>query len=255
MQVGAGRAAAVALTGDLLTGRCPLPGPRGPSLRGRHLLLGQLASEGVGGDWVVGRLERVALDAASWVDVARGWLRDPDEVYTALAEVVPWRQAALWLYDHPRLENRLSAAVRPTPAGPHPAVLETHKALRRHYGVELGGVGLSWYRDGRDALGAHRDSDLRWCDDTLVAVLTLGATRPWVLRPARGGGEPVDLAPAAGDLLVMGGRAQADWLHGVPPVPGLHGGRISVQWRWTARVGRPERGGGSRAPRRYGAGR
>ena len=205
--------------------------------------------------WVVGALERTWLDETSWVDVGRGWLRDPDDVYAALAEVVPWRQAALWRYDHPRLEHRLSASCRPTLAGPHPAVLETHKALRRHYGVELAGVGLSWYRDGRDALGAHRDSDLRWCDDTLIAVLTLGALRPWELRPARGSAAPVDVAPGSGDLLVMGGRAQADWLHGVPPVPGLREGRISVQWRWTAHVGRPERGGGSRAPRRYGSGR
>jgi alkylated DNA repair dioxygenase AlkB len=205
--------------------------------------------------WVVGSLERHALDATSWVDVARGWLRDPDEVYDALAASVPWRQAALWLYDHPRLENRLSASVRPTLAGPHPAVLETHKALRRHYGVELGGVGLSFYRDGRDGLGAHRDSDLRWCDDTLIAVLTLGADRPWLLRPARGDAPPLDVAPRSGDLLVMGGRSQADWLHAVPPVPGLHEGRISVQWRWTSHAGRPERGGGSRAPRRYGSGR
>jgi alkylated DNA repair dioxygenase AlkB len=205
--------------------------------------------------WVVGRLERHALDETSWVDVARGWLRDPDEVYAALATGIPWRQAALWRYDHPRLENRLSASCRPTLAGPHPAVLETYKALRREYGVELSGVGLSFYRDGRDALGAHRDSDLRWCDDTLIAVLTLGAARPWLLRPARGGAPPFDVAPDSGDLLVMGGRAQADWLHGVPPVPGLREGRISVQWRWTSHGGRPERGGGSRAPRRYGSGR
>jgi alkylated DNA repair dioxygenase AlkB len=208
-----------------------------------------------GRPWVVGALARTALDDTSWIDVGRGWLRDPDEVYDALAQGVPWRQAALWRYDHPRLEHRLSASCRPTLAGPHPAVLETHKALRRHYGVELAGVGLSWYRDGRDALGAHRDSDLRWCDDTLIAVLTLGAQRPWQLRPARGTAAAVDVAPRAGDLLVMGGRAQADWLHGVPPVPGLREGRISVQWRWTSHGGRPERGGGSRAPRRYGSGR
>jgi len=219
-----------------------------------------VASTGVGSTvreqpWVVGALERHALDGTSWVDLARGWLRDPDEVYDALTTVVPWRQAALWRYDHPRLENRLSAAVRPTLAGPHPALLETHKALRRHYGVELGGVGLSWYRDGRDALGAHRDSDLRHCQDTLIAVLTLGAQRPWLLLPIDRTAAPVDLAPVSGDLLVMGGRAQADWLHHVPPVPGLAEGRISVQWRWTSGAGRPERGGGSRAARRYGSGR
>lgn len=125
------------------------------------------------------------------------------------------------------------------------------KALRRHYGGELSGLGLSWYRDGRDVMGAHRDSDLRWCESTLIAVLTLGAARPWTLR-SRTTGQAIDVAPAAGDLLVMGGGAQADWLHGVPPCPGLRAGRISVQWRWTSRSGRPETGGSSRAPRRYG---
>lgn len=205
--------------------------------------------------WVVGQLERHQLDATSWVDIGRGWLRDPAEVYAALAERVPWEQATVWRYDHARAEPRLSAFTRPSLDGPHPALVEAHKALRRHYGVELTGIAMSWYRDGRDAMGAHRDSDLRWCEETLIAVLTLGATRPWTLQPARGGGAPFDVAPAAGDLLVMGGRAQADWLHRVPPAPAVAQGRISLQWRWTSREGRPERGGGSRAPRLYGHGR
>ncbi len=202
-----------------------------------------------------GTLERHQLDATSWVDVGRGWLRDPGEVYEVLARELDWRQATVWRYDHARAENRLSASTRPTLAGPHPAVLEAHKALRRQYGVELMGVGLSWYRDGRDAMGAHRDSDLRHCESTLIAVLTLGATRPWLLKPCAGDAPAFDVAPAAGDLLVMGGRAQADWLHHVPPAPGVTAGRISLQWRWTSGQGRPERGGGSRAPRLYGHGR
>lgn len=200
-------------------------------------------------------LERRWLDATSWVDVGRGWLEQPDELYAVLARWGGWRQGTVFRYDHMRRENRLSGVVRPGPAAPHPAITTAHKALRRQYGVELSGIGMSWYRDGRDAMGAHRDSDLRWCDLTIIAVLTLGATRPWTLRPRSGTAPAVDVAPRAGDLLVMGGRAQADWLHGVPPVPNLHEGRISLQWRWTSRTGRPEVGGGSRAPRRYGHGR
>ena len=46
--------------------------------------------------------------------------------------------------------------------------------------------------------------------------------------------------PASGDLIVMGGRCQADWLHAVPKVAGSCGSRISVQWRWTSRRGRPD---------------
>ena len=74
--------------------------------------------------------------------------------------------------------------------------------------------------------------------------------------PGSGASQPgvVDLQPGDGDLFVLGGRAQADWLHGVPPVRGLHTGRISAQWRWTSRTGPPERGPGYRAPRNYSPG-
>jgi alkylated DNA repair dioxygenase AlkB len=206
---------------------------------------------------LAGCLQRRALDAGSWVDLARGWLPDPDGLYADLAGSLDWRQGRVWLYDHYREENRLAAGCSPAA---HPVVLAVHKALRRHYGVDFMGVGLSWYRDGRDAMGAHRDTDLRHCEETLIAILTLAARGPWRLTPRSTPRTPgrrpaADLAPAAGDLLVMGGRAQVDWLHGVPPAPAVREGRISLQWRWTSGRGRPERGGGSRAPRRFGSGR
>ena len=92
-----------------------------------------------------------------------------------------------------------------------------------------------------------------------IGVLTLGARRPWMLRSrakrydheAADRGAQFDLSPGSGDLLVMGGRAQADWEHSVPKVPGLRAGRVSVQWRWTSRRGRPEVGANYRAPRFY----
>ena len=84
-----------------------------------------------------GTLERVPLDEASWVDLGRGWLSDPGEVYDALAGWDGWRQGAVWRFDHLRGENRLSGFVRPGPDAPHPALTEAHRALRRHYGVEL----------------------------------------------------------------------------------------------------------------------
>jgi alkylated DNA repair dioxygenase AlkB len=204
--------------------------------------------------WVVGRLERHWLDATTWVDLARGWLRDPDDVYAALAETVPWRQARLWRYDHYVIERRLTGGTRATA---HPALVQATRELRRHYRVEFDGPALAWYRDGRDALAAHRDRELRHTSDTRIAILTLGATRPWVVSPrghAQGFGPvpgSVDLAPRSGDLLVLGGRAQADWLHGVPAQPALREGRMSVQWRWTSGEGPPEKGPGYRAPRHF----
>ena len=99
----------------------------------------------------------------------------------------------------------------------------------------FGGPGLNHYRDGNDSVAFHRDRELRQLTDTMVAVLTLGARRPFLVRP-HGGGRSIDLSPASGDLLVMGGRCQLDWEHGVPKVAAA-GARVSVSWRWTNRDG------------------
>ena len=206
------------------------------------------------------RPERLALDSTSWVDVWREWHSDAGATFSELAEAAPWKQARLWRYDHYVVEPRLSATL---PRTAQPTLLAAFLLLRATYGVQFDGPGLAYYRDGKDALGAHRDSDMRYTDNTLVAILTFGVTRPWTLTSLREqardrqlagrmrAGPSLDLQPADGDLFVLGGRAQADWLHAVPPVRGLAKGRISVQWRWTSRTGPPEKGPGYRAPRDY----
>jgi alkylated DNA repair dioxygenase AlkB len=204
-------------------------------------------------------LERVWLDERSWVDVARGWLPGADDVYDALVEQAAWYQGRIWRYERWVEEPRLSAPARNL-AELHPALLEAHRRIHREYGVAFAPPALAWYRDGNDSVAFHRDRELRWLDDTVIAVLTLGARRSWWLRPraarydheAPNRGATHDVAPASGDLLVMGGRCQADWEHSVPKVrtsSEAARGRVSVQWRWTSLRGRPETGANFRAPR------
>jgi alkylated DNA repair dioxygenase AlkB len=65
--------------------------------------------------------------------------------------------------------------------------------------------------------------------------VTLGAHRRFLLRPlARRGARSRDLAPASGDVLVMGGACQQAWEHGVPKVAAA-GPRVSATWRWAVR--------------------
>jgi alkylated DNA repair dioxygenase AlkB len=208
-------------------------------------------------------VERHWLDRTTWVDLGRGWLPGADELYTRVRDTAPWREGAMWRYEKYVVPPRLSAWYAPGTAPPYPELAATHEALRRRYRVAFDGYGLSYYRDGADSVAPHRDKELRWLDDTVIAILTLGSRRPWILKPARlpqgrrilGDAhdvtEAVDLAPGSGDLIVLGGRAQRDWLHAVPKVTGFTGGRISVQWRWTSRTGRPEEGPGYLAARRF----
>ncbi|MBA2608681.1 MAG: alpha-ketoglutarate-dependent dioxygenase AlkB, partial [Actinobacteria bacterium] len=121
------------------------------------------------------------------------------------------------------------------------------------------GFGMIQYRDAGDGQAFHRDTDMRWLDDTIIAILTLGTKRPWLLRPrsarhtlAEGRGATHDLSPGNGDLIVMGGACQQNWEHSVPYLNKMGVGvRISVQWRFARKVGRPFMGPGFNAPVTY----
>lgn len=178
---------------------------------------------------------RVQLDATSWIDVVPGFLSGADQLCAALIETVAWRQHRRRMYDRVLDDPRLSRWYRPDESPPHPVLAVARDELTRRYRRPFGGPGLNHYRDGRDSVAFHRDRELRALDEAMVAVLTLGARRPFLVR-RRGGGRSVDLAPASGDLLVMGGRCQLDWEHGVPKVA-VGGARVSVSWRWSRRHG------------------
>jgi alkylated DNA repair dioxygenase AlkB len=184
-------------------------------------------------------LERLWLDDNSWVDVARGWLHGADTLLDALIERVDWQQHRRWMYERMVDDPRLSRWLTADEPLPHPALASVRSALEAKYDVPLGGIGLNYYRDGRDSVAPHRDRELRHLDDTLIAIATLGARRPFLIRP-KGGGKSRDISPASGDLLVMGGRAQVGWEHSVPKVKRA-GPRISVTWRWSSQKGPVDR--------------
>ena len=208
-------------------------------------------------------VERIALDATSWVDVTRKWLRNADELFVHLRDTVPWRTSQLFRYDHVVEEKRLGASWQRGRPIPHPVLADVTRWIQRTYRVEFAGFSMIQYRNGDDGQGFHRDTDMRWLDDTIIGVLTLGATRPWLLRPRENRfadaalqGATHDLSPASGDLMVMGGRCQADWEHSVPYLRGrIVEPRISLQWRFTRKTGEPFLGPSFRADVRFGHGK
>jgi hypothetical protein len=50
----------------------------------------------------------------------------------------------------------------------------------------------------------------------------------------------VTFRPAAGDLVVMGGRGQRDWVHGVPKTQRPVGARISVNFQSSEQARGPQ---------------
>ena len=56
--------------------------------------------------------ERLDLGGGAWIDITRGWLAQPDDVFAHLRADVPWQSSRLFRYDHFVEENRLGASWR-----------------------------------------------------------------------------------------------------------------------------------------------
>ena len=194
-------------------------------------------------------VERHRLDDTSWVDVVRGFVRDPAGALATVLADVPFAQHEVLRYDRYVPERRLGATVRPAAS---PLVHQIDLHLRATYREQFEGAVAMLYRDGTDFQGLHSDRGMTWLDDTLIGIVVLGVRRPFVLRPrgswqqaaidrvpAGTGPDDLVLLPGEGDLLVMGGRCQADWLHGIPAAD-TDLPRVSLTWRWTSRRGRPD---------------
>ena len=143
---------------------------------------------------------------------------------------VPWVQRERRMFERMLLEPRLTAEVHRIEDAPHPSLIEAANALSNLYGVRYDHLWLNLYRDERDSTAWHGDRISCRRDECIVPVLTLGATRRFLLKP-RAGGRSLAFEPAAGDLVVMGGRCQRDWVHCLPKSADACGARISVNFQ------------------------
>jgi alkylated DNA repair dioxygenase AlkB len=178
------------------------------------------------------QIERITLDNESWLLIARDWLLGADTLLHDLIECVDWKQGRRYMFERMLDDPRLSCHYARDDALPHPALAEIGARLDALLGVDLHGPGCNYYRDGRDSVAWHADRELRDLEDTRIAIVTLGAQRPFLLRGYDRRGKSRNLAPGSGDLLVMGGASQMHWQHAVPKTK--HAGpRISCTWRAT----------------------
>ena len=202
---------AVALQGSLLgLGTDGRPGELGPSV------------------------QRSVLTDGAWVDVRRSWIAGDSVLFDRLSAAADWHAERRRMYDRVVDVPRLVAFYGEDDAPPDSAVGQMKELLDAHYGDEagelFGTVGLCLYRDGRDSVAWHGDTIGRGATaDTMVAIVSIGAPRRFLLRP-RGGGTALRYDLGLGDLLVMGGSCQRTWEHCIPK-RSQAGPRMSLQFR------------------------
>lgn len=185
---------------------------------------------------LTGAVRRSTLSQGAWVDVRPGWLTGADELFSRLAlggpAGVEWRAERRRMWDQEVDTPRLLRFYREHETLPDPVLTRAREELTHHYAAEpFRTAGMCLYRDGSDSVAWHGDRHGRSThQDTMVAIVSLGAPRALLLRP-RGGGQSVRHVLGHGDLLVMGGSCQRTWDHCVPKTSQPVGPRISVQFR------------------------
>jgi alkylated DNA repair dioxygenase AlkB len=181
-------------------------------------------------DFDFSHARHIALDSSSWIEHIPGWFSQPDALFVELIESAPWLQRDRWMYTRTVIEPRLTADYPDVNKVPQLALRDIVAALSEHYGVRYRSLWVNLYRDHHDSTAWHGDNIGRVQAESIVPVLTLGASRRFLIRPTEGGGRTWTFRPASGDLIVMGGRAQRDWRHAVPKESTPSAPRISINF-------------------------
>jgi alkylated DNA repair dioxygenase AlkB len=186
----------------------------------------------------------ISLADGAWLDLVPGWIPPPDadRLLVTLRDELRWEQREIVLYGRKVLQPRLIAWAGELgyrysgqtlePRAPTPALTGLLEAVRSRVGVPFNHLLVNRYRDGRDSMGLHADAEPELGPDPVVATVSLGAARRFVLRPRSGPAETHHHDLEHGSLLVMGGTCQARYRHGIPRQPAVQHERVSLTFRW-----------------------
>lgn len=167
----------------------------------------------------------------------------PAEVFSNLSLGLDWRQLPVRMFGRsipqPRLTDfRADPGIRYRYSGltldarPWSDDLSRIRRIVEHRaGCCFNSVLCNFYRDGRDYMGWHADNEPELGREPVIASVSFGARRRFVLKRRSGGGERVEFELEPGSLLVMRGDIQEHWLHQLPRALRVSEGRINLTFR------------------------
>ncbi len=103
--------------------------------------------------------------------------------------------------------------------------------VNKYLNTDFNGILINRYNDGRDYLGPHSDDERGLARGSIVAGISLGASRTFRVRPKEGTGY-TDVETKNGQLLVMDGeKFQKTYTHEIPKRLKVKEPRISLTFR------------------------
>jgi alkylated DNA repair dioxygenase AlkB len=187
--------------------------------------------------------ERMELGRDCYLDIAEAWLSpsQADRMLADLREQLSWERRANLVYGKTIPHARLMAWAGSVPysfsgqtLAPQefgPLLRPIHDRVCAELDFDFNHLILNRYQSGHDSIGPHADNEPELGQDPLVAAISLGATRKFILtaKQKRHYREVIQLTH--GSLIVMGGRFQHRWRHEIPKQPHVEGERINLTFR------------------------
>ncbi|MDF1764669.1 MAG: alpha-ketoglutarate-dependent dioxygenase AlkB [Oleibacter sp.] len=87
------------------------------------------------------------------------------------------------------------------------------------------------YRNGQDSMGWHADDEPELGHFPVIASLSLGAERDFVLRPIGETRQSAKISLAHGSLLIMNAGMQSRWQHALPKRARCNAPRMNLTFR------------------------
>jgi alkylated DNA repair dioxygenase AlkB len=163
-------------------------------------------------DLTLSRISHLELGEGAWLDHLPGWVEGHAELFEILRTTTEWGSERRWMYDKEVDTPRLLASI-PRDGPGHPILFSIMEALSRHYGESFDRISVAYYRDGNDSVAWHGD---RVGDrDCVVPIVSVGGPRRFLLK-RKSSPRSMVFNVGWGDLLVMGGSCQRNWMHAVP---------------------------------------
>lgn len=174
-----------------------------------------------------------------------GWLPegDADRLLRGLRNDIPWEIHRIRLFGIEHASPRLSCWIGDPGTGYRysgstfeprpwlPELLQLRERLSRELDVGFNSVLANLYRDGRDCMGWHSDDEAELGPAPVIASVSLGAARRFVLKHRGESQCKLEIALPHGSLLVMSGVTQRNYRHALPRTAKPVGERINLTFR------------------------
>lgn len=166
------------------------------------------------------------------------------EIAAQLRQTLAWQQKPIVIFGREVLQPRLTvwygdpdcayvySGKRNEPLAWTPLLTELRETVQAITGARFNSVLANCYRNGQDSMGWHSDDEPELGPAPVIASLSFGASRRFLLQHRKHKTQRLELLLQDGDLLLMAGATQRNYRHSLPKTAKPTAERLNFTFRW-----------------------